>query len=58
MHELIFFETMSGPLKSDLVSGTVIVGVRPELPVNDVSMLLGNDSIDTYEPWCSSLCSY
>ena len=28
-------------LKSDLVSGTVIVGVRPELPVNGVSMLLG-----------------
>ena len=30
-------------LKSDLVSGTVVVGVRPELPVKDVSMLLGND---------------
>ena len=30
-------------LKSDLISGTVIVGVRPELPVKDVSMLLGND---------------
>ena len=30
-------------LKSDLVSGTVIVGVRPELPVKGVSMLLGND---------------
>ena len=30
-------------LKSDLISGTVIVGVRPELPVKGVSMLLGND---------------
>ena len=30
-------------LKSDLISGTVIVGVRPELPVKSVSMLLGND---------------
>ena len=30
-------------LESDLVSGTVIVGVRPELPVKGVSMLLGND---------------
>ena len=28
-------------LKSDLISGTVIVGVRPELPVKGVSMLLG-----------------
>ena len=30
-------------MKSDLVSGTVTVGVRPELPVKGVSMLLGND---------------
>ena len=30
-------------LKSDLISGTVIVGVRPELPFKGVSMLLGND---------------
>ena len=30
-------------MKSDLISGTVIVGVRPELPVMGVSMLLGND---------------
>ena len=30
-------------LKSDLVLGTVTVGVRPELPVKGVSMLLGND---------------
>ena len=30
-------------LKSDLISGTVIVGVRPELPVKGVSMLLGNN---------------
>ena len=29
-------------LKSDLISCTVIVGVRPELPVKGVSMLLGN----------------
>ena len=30
-------------LKSDLVSGSVIVGVRPSLPVEGVSFLLGND---------------
>ena len=30
-------------LRSDLISGTVIVGVRPELPVKGVSMLLGDD---------------
>ena len=30
-------------LKYDLISGTVIVGVRPELPVKGVSMLLRND---------------
>ena len=30
-------------LKSDLISGTVTVGVRPELPVKGVFMLLGND---------------
>ena len=30
-------------LKSDLVSGPVIVGVRPKLPIEGVSMLLGND---------------
>ena len=30
-------------LKSELVSGPVVVGVRPELPVKGVSMLLGND---------------
>ena len=30
-------------MKSDLVSGTVVVGVRPELPVKGVSKLLGND---------------
>ena len=33
-------------LKSDLVSGTVIVGVRPELPIKGVSVLLGNDLAD------------
>ena len=30
-------------LKSDLVSGPVTVGVRPTLPVEGVSLLLGND---------------
>lgn len=30
-------------LKSGLVSGVVTVGVRPTLPVEGVSMLLGND---------------
>ena len=30
-------------LKSDLVSGVVTVGVRPSLPVEGVSFLLGND---------------
>ena len=30
-------------LKSDLISGTFIVGVWPELPVKGVYMLLGND---------------
>ena len=30
-------------LKSDLVSGTFTVGVRPKLPIAGVSMLLGND---------------
>ena len=30
-------------LKTDLVSGPVKIGVRPELPVKGVSMLLGND---------------
>ena len=30
-------------LKFDLISGTVLVGVRPELPVKGVSVLLGND---------------
>ena len=30
-------------LKSDLVSGQVVVGVRPTLPVEGISLLLGND---------------
>ena len=30
-------------LSSDLVSGCVVVGVRPSLPVEGVSLLLGND---------------
>ena len=33
-------------LKSDLISGTVIVGVRPEVPVKGVSMLLGSNLAD------------
>ena len=46
-------------LKTDLISGTVLVGVKPELPVKGVSMLLGNDlaggkvlpqPIDTRDP--------
>ena len=30
-------------LKSDLISGYVTVGIRPDLPVKGVSLLLGND---------------
>lgn len=30
-------------LSSELVSGSVVVGVRPELPIEDVSFILGND---------------
>ena len=30
-------------LKSDLVSGTVVVGLRPTLPIQGVSLILGND---------------
>ena len=30
-------------LKSDLVSGPVVVGLRPKLPVQGISLLLGND---------------
>jgi hypothetical protein len=30
-------------LKSDLITGPVIVGVRPTLPVQGVSLLLGNN---------------
>ena len=30
-------------LKSDLVSGLVVVGVRPTLPIEGISLLLGND---------------
>ena len=38
----------SGPLhyinlKSDFASGQVVVGARPTLPVEDISLLLGND---------------
>ena len=31
-----------GHLKSDLVLGPVVVGVRPSLPIANVSLLLGN----------------
>lgn len=30
-------------LKSDLVSGSIVIGVRPSLPVEGVSFILGND---------------
>ena len=30
-------------LKSDLVSGAAIVGLRPTLPIEGVSLILGND---------------
>ncbi|VDH94187.1 Hypothetical predicted protein [Mytilus galloprovincialis] len=30
-------------LKSDLITGPVVVGVRPNLPVEGVTLLLGND---------------
>ena len=30
-------------LKSDLISGLVVVGVRPTLPLDGISLLLGND---------------
>ncbi|KAL5005408.1 hypothetical protein ScPMuIL_018864, partial [Solemya velum] len=30
-------------LKSDLVTGPVTIGVRPELPIEGVSLILGND---------------
>ena len=30
-------------LRSNLVSGSVIIGVRPTLPIKGVSLLLGND---------------
>ena len=30
-------------LKCDLVTGPVIVGIRPSLPVQGVSLILGND---------------
>ena len=48
----IGMDTISVPLhkmnlKSDLVSGTVTIGIRSELPVKGVSMLLGNDLAGT-----------
>ena len=30
-------------LVSDLVTGSVVVGTRPTLPLKEVSLLLGND---------------
>ena len=30
-------------MKSDLISGYITVGIRPDLPVKGVSLLLGND---------------
>ncbi|KAL5007639.1 hypothetical protein ScPMuIL_016445, partial [Solemya velum] len=30
-------------LKSDMVTGPVTIGVRPELPIEGVSLILGND---------------
>ena len=30
-------------LHSDIVSGAVFVGLQPTLPVNGISMILGND---------------
>ena len=40
--------TISAPLHrihidSDLVTGPVIVGIRPTLPIKSISMILGND---------------
>ena len=34
-------------LKSELVSGPVIVGTRPTLPVDGISLILGNDLAPT-----------
>lgn len=33
-------------LKSELINGPVIVGIRPSLPIKGVSLLLGNDLAD------------
>ena len=30
-------------IESDLVTGPVIVGIRPSLPIKGISMILGND---------------
>ena len=45
-------------LQSDLVSGYVAVGIRPTLPVDGVSLLLGNDIAGEkviVNPWLPSL---
>ena len=41
--DVISFPLHKMNLKSNLISGPVIVGVKPEFPVKGVSMLLGND---------------
>ena len=44
--------------QSDLVSGYVAVGIRPTLPVDGVSLLLGNDLTGEkviVNPWLCSL---
>ena len=40
---LVKFPLHTIDLKSDLVSGTVVVGFRPTLSVKGVSLLFGND---------------
>ena len=48
-------------LQSDLVSGYITVGIQPTLPVDGISLLLGNDiagEIVIVDPWLFSLpCS-
>ena len=35
-------------LVSDLVTGSVVVGTRPTLPIKGVSLLLGNDQMESW----------
>ena len=37
-------------LMSDLVTGSVVVGTRPTLPIKGVSLLLGNDLVTLSPP--------